>query len=335
MHVTLNVKHVRWDRSLEELFAREQERIVRRLARVPLELVSLHCEVDGNPHVREAYASLTLTLPAGPLNARGVGGNVLSAVRDAVDDLLVELERARKKNRRDERRPRNGRSDGALEDFLDRLEAEEPTDVSREIRRTLGELYPFVRRELTRHSEVLERPECRSIDVSDVVEEAVLRALSTREQKPSDVPFDRWLFTCAYDVIMREEDALAARGGDVSLDANVDGEAGDGSAGTDEVDLEEESAADTRYFADLLPGANGRATDDEVGGRDLRLALLQAIRHLPGESRKVVSLVALEGLEPRQAAARLRCSEHSVQTAMESARDAVRAELSARGYDTR
>ncbi len=53
MHVTLTVKHARRDANLEELFEKEQKRIVKRLARVPLDLVSLHCEVDHNTHLKE------------------------------------------------------------------------------------------------------------------------------------------------------------------------------------------------------------------------------------------------------------------------------------------
>lgn len=112
MHVTLNVKHATRDEALERLFEREQEKIVRRLAHVPLERVSLHCELDRNVHQREAYSSLTLALPDRTWNARGVGVNLLAALRDGVADLLTELSRGRRDGREIRRhRRQSGRGD--------------------------------------------------------------------------------------------------------------------------------------------------------------------------------------------------------------------------------
>jgi len=337
MHVTLTVKNARRDENLEELFEREKDRIVRRLSRVPLDLVSLQCEIDLNPHLKEGYASLTLKLPTGKLNARGVGRTVLAALRDAVEDMLVELDRHRNRNRREQRSQKAYRlgvnGNGELDQLLEKIDAEQPADTAKIIRQTLGELYPFVRRQLTRHSEVLDRPECNSIDVADVVEEAVLRALSRQSERPADVPFDRWLFSCAYDVIVSEEDSLAERDGSVSLeDELAEKPLIEGPTSGEEIILDQIPA--TRFFADILPADGQRSPEDEMTGRDLRAALMHAIRHLPDASRRVLSLVALEGLEEREAARRLRCSEASVRDVMAGARIAVREELAARGFDT-
>jgi hypothetical protein len=109
MHVTWNVKHAERDEALESLFVREQDRILRRLVRVPLDGVSLHCEIDRNLHVREAYASLTLALPDRTWNARGVGVNIPAALRDSVTELLVEMTRGLRQDRRAERKRRGKR----------------------------------------------------------------------------------------------------------------------------------------------------------------------------------------------------------------------------------
>lgn len=336
MHVTLTVKHARRDDALEDLFEREKERIVKRLARVPLELVSLHCEIDLNPHLKEGYASLTLNLPAGKLNARGVGRNVLAALRDAVDDLLVELDRSRKKQQRERRSQRgfgaNGNGAESLDELLARIEAQEPADQSRVIRKTLAELYPFVRRELSRHSEVLDRPECNAIDVADVVEESVLRALSSRDRKPDDVPFDRWLFTCAYEVILNEEQSLAERSGSVSLEDDVTPRPpNEGPTTGEEIYLDQ--VPRTRFFADVLPDGHERTPDAQLDGRNLQELVLQTIRQLPDGSRQILSMVAFDGIGESEAARRLHCSEEEIRTTMADARCAVRAELSAHGFD--
>jgi RNA polymerase sigma factor (sigma-70 family) len=279
---------------------------------------------------------LTLNLPSGRLNARGVGNNVLAALRDAVEDLLVELDRSRKRQKRERQQEKldtwNG-SGGALGRLMDHIEPDHPRDLSKVIRQTLGELYPFVRKQLSRHSQVLERPECDRIDVSDVVEETILNALSRQAEKPPEVPFDRWLFTCAYDVIVSEEDSLAAEAGQVSLDDDVSDPAPpEGPTTGEEIFLDHFSMA--RFFADELPDGHEREPEQELEGRDFQAAILEAIRQLPGDSKEVLSLLALEGLDERQAARRLRRSEQEVRSTVEGARLAVRAELSARGYET-
>ncbi len=334
MHVTLTVKRARRDAKLDELFQREQERIVRRLGRLPGDLVTLQCEIDLNQHLKEGYASLTLSLPTGQLNARGVGGNVLSALRDAVDDLLVELDRHKERYRRERRQRKSLRHEvtGDLSGLLERITAEEPADLAKVIHRTLGELYPFVRRELTRHCEVLDRPECGSIDVGDVVEETILTALSRRAEKPEDVPFDRWLFTCAYDVIVREEDALAERNGSVSLEEDLaEAVSREGPTSGEEIFLD--GIQSTRFFADVVPSKHTRSPDVEADARDLHVALMKAIRHLPEPMRKVLSLVALHGQTEQEAARRLCCSEENVRSVMAEARTRVRAELVQRGFE--
>ncbi|MBI4878112.1 MAG: RNA polymerase sigma factor [Planctomycetes bacterium] len=334
MHVTLTMKRARRDAKFEELFEREQERIVRRLGRLPSDLVSLQCEIDLNQHLKEGYASLTLSLPTGKLNARGVGGNVLSALRDAVDDLLVELDRHKERYRRERRQRKSLRHEitGDLHGLLERIVAEEPADMAKVIHKTLGELYLFVRRELTRHREVLDRPECAGIDVGDVVEETVLTALSRRAEKPEDVPFDRWLFTCAYEVIVREEDQLAERNGSVSLEQDIEEVAPrEGLTSGEEIFLD--GIQKTRFFADVVPSQCTRSPDVEADAKDLHVAVMKAIRHLPEPMRKVLSLVALHGLAEQEAARRLSCSEENVRSVMADARTRVRAELAERGFE--
>lgn len=103
MHVTLNVKHGRRDENLEELFERERQRIVSRLGDEPLERVSLHAELEVSTHRKEGFASLTLDLPSGALNAHSRGRSHLAALRSAVEALLVELTRHRERARERER----------------------------------------------------------------------------------------------------------------------------------------------------------------------------------------------------------------------------------------
>jgi len=103
MHVTLNVKHAPKLRGAEALLERERVRIGRHLGGVPEELVSLHCELDQNPHQREAYASLTVSLPDKTLNARSTGRNLLAALRRSADAVVGELDRKKGRARRSER----------------------------------------------------------------------------------------------------------------------------------------------------------------------------------------------------------------------------------------
>lgn len=103
MHVTLNVKHAPKLQGAEALLERERVRIGRHLGGVPEELVSLHCELDQNPHQREAYASLTVSLPDKTLNARSTGKNLLAALRRSADAVVGELDRKKGRARRSQR----------------------------------------------------------------------------------------------------------------------------------------------------------------------------------------------------------------------------------------
>jgi len=336
MHVTLTVKHARRDENLEQLFEKERERIVRRLARVPLDLVSLHCAVDLNPHRKEGYASLTLDLPDGQLNARGVGKNVLMALRQATEALLTELDRHRQDRRRNKRSRREFRTslEQAVDASLDHAETKEET--SEIIRDTLPELREFVGKELSRHRKVLPLIDTSHIEVEEVIEESILQALSRRSEKPSDVPLDRWLITCAYDVVVREEERQASANGYRSLDDEATQEEPFGDAEIDDpIQAWNPEGGEMVSFSDVLPSLTGRPPEDEANGRDLQRAVLQAIRHLPQDTRKVLSMVALQGMAEREAAMRLHLTEDAIRTAVARGRTAVRAELSSLGYDTR
>lgn len=326
MHVTLNVKHADRSTDLEQLFQREQERITRRLGRTSLELVSIHCEVDRNTHQREAYASLTLNLPSGILNARGEGVNMLSALRHATDALLVELERHRHHARREQRSVVNSM---AGSDALDAGAGERADDRSHTIRRTLGELHGFVRRELSRHREVLGRPDLADVEVADVVEEAVLRALVTAGKRAGEVPFDRWLLSCAYDVVVDTEEELARRPAGASLDDEIADD-----PAQDDLDVTQEilQRPHAQSVADVLPSADGDP-DAEMNDRLLHETLFAILSELPAEQRDALTRVTVDGASEQDLARELGCSEAAIHARIESARGWMRSELQRLGYE--
>jgi RNA polymerase sigma factor (sigma-70 family) len=337
LHVTLNVKHGPKDEHLERLLEREKQRIVTRLGGELLERAALHCEVDRNVHRKEGYASLTLDLPSGSLNAHGKGRSHLVALRHAADALIAEIKK-RRELRRESRRDASLRhvdladlapatsGNGAVTD----ASSFDP-EVEQAIAATLPEVESFVERELARHSELFGAVDGPRIDVSDVVEEALLRAVATRGGKPADVPFDRYLISCAYDVLVAEEERLEGLRGAISLDSEPDLDVRPLQDGVDVIE-NTDRFQDAEIFADLVPDARARGADVELLARDFRYAVMSAIRHLPPDERKVLSMVALEGLEPREAANRLRRAEDGVRALVEQARDAVRRELLAKGY---
>ena len=147
-----------------------------------------------------------------------------SALRHTTDALLSEIMRHRGQKRRLRERLR-------FADVGDETETLDRERRSRVIRRTMAELHRFVRIELLRHRELLARPELERLEVADIVEEAILRALATVDERPSDVPFDRWLLSCAYDVLVEREEEVDDRVGR-SLDEVVDGDPDDADLGT-------------------------------------------------------------------------------------------------------
>ncbi len=335
MHSTLTVKHGHKDAELAALFERECARVEKRIANEPPDAVALSCVLDRNPHCQEAYASLTLRMSGCTLNAHGVGPVLQTALRDATDELLVELDRWRRHVRESERANSTRRMTGGFDADLrvERVVRDDGHDDALEpvLRTALPELHRFVKKELDRHRAVLDRPELVAIDAADVVEEALLTALSSRASKPAEVPFDRWLLSCAYDVIVREEGRMRPRASledEVKVAAPIEGE-----TSAEEIVLNGRDL-DVRWLADSIR-TDVRSADEEACGRDVRLAALRAIRGLPGPSRRVLSLIALEGLDEIDAARRLRCTEDQVRSAVETAREAVRARLLGQGVLTR
>lgn len=99
VHRTLTIKHGTRDRALDALLLEEEQRIVSRLSGIPHDRVSLHAELDQNPHRHEAYSSLTLDLGDRRFNAHGRGRNFPMALRHAFHALIAELTRWRERHR--------------------------------------------------------------------------------------------------------------------------------------------------------------------------------------------------------------------------------------------
>lgn len=335
LHVTLTVKHGRKDENLERVFERARARIVARLTDEPLSSCALHAEVDLSAHRKEGYATLTLDLPSGAIAAHGKGRNHLIALRAAADALLNELARKREKRREREReagsiRTRADEVNGVTRD----LERDLVDPVERErIASVLPELVEFARKEIARHEAELSLADEPRVDAEDVADDALLRALATRAQCPADVPFDRYVFGCAFDVIIEEAERrrTLAREGSLESDAPVSRN-GVATNHVDEIPDPLEEPPETVAFGEALADAKNRDGGTELIARDLRYAVMQSIRHLPADERRVLSMVALRGMPPREAARRLHRTEGEIASLMEQARADVRKELYARGY---
>lgn len=335
LHVTLTVKHGKKDENLERLFERQKTRIVARLAGEVLASCSLHAEVDLSAHRREGYATLTLDMPSGAIAAHGKGRNHLAALRHATESLLEELAKHREKRRERAREASTIRPvsehcravDVSVDpNVVDATERDSITHV-------LPELVAFAKKEIARHEIELALTDEVPIDAEDVADEALLKALATRADCPVDVPFDRYVFGCAFDVIVAEAERRRTLAHGESLETEVTPDvATNGFHHVDEPVDPLEDLPETIAFGEALADARSRDGGTELMARDLRYAVLLSIRHLPEDERRVLSLVALRGLKPHEAAKRLHRSEAEVSSLMERARDDVRKELFARGY---
>lgn len=323
MHVTLNVKHAPRHASAEELLERERLRIDRHLGGVSRELVSLHCELDQNPHQREAYASLSLSLPDGTLNARSTGPNLLAALRKSADAVIGELDRKRGRARR---AARGGGSLGA--EAVSVLNGKSPDPIQERslvIQRGVAELYRFIRMERDRHVHSLDSQQIGDIEIPDVVDDAVVRALQSEAECPEDVPFDRWLVSCAYDALVaREEEVLRSRP-DVSLEEDVTADIDDG-----EMELAEALVRrpGQTFRSDVIAG-DDRSPEEIAARRQLGVALVRILDELDPTEREALATLARDGSE--HASVGSPPSNHAVLEAAEGARVKVFAALRRRG----
>ncbi|MEO6119754.1 MAG: sigma-70 family RNA polymerase sigma factor [Terriglobales bacterium] len=314
---------------LEHDIQQHVQKLEKRLQVFRPELIHLHGTLDHAP--RESFAvSLNLRLPSGQLTAQSNGSSAAAAVKVAFSDLVSQLGRHKEllrsqhkwQRQKDERlrdvsaaeiapvespadtfipsvlppaRKANGHS--TPEEIDEAVFAEEnrpniQADVRSYIDANLPRLERFVAREL-RYLEANDPngPNgAASIPVNEIVDEVVVTALSA-EEKPYQLPLERWLYRLAIQAIKR----IAAGEADfdrVPLEQHVGTQ---NVTGSDENFLQFHQPGETLNREDVI--ADVRASNpEELAASDELIDQLEAALHgVTREEREAFVLYAIEG----------------------------------------
>lgn len=150
-------------------------------------------------------------------------------------------------------------------------------------------------------------------DAKDLVQETFLNAYRGLKRFRGDAQVSTWLYTIASRACIRMR---RKRKGEPER----------------ELSLEEFIPTSEGEFRLQIP-TDGLTPEQALENKELRQALRQAIRKLPGKYRLVLVLRDMEGLSARQVGSAMGLNERAVKSRLHRARLFVRRELSARGIE--
>lgn len=304
MNVHISFKAAKYP-TVENEIDSQLEKLQRRLQVFRPDLVHLKCVVDHGAGVEGIVVTLNLRLPTGQMAARGANAKAMGAVKSAFDELCHQFNR-HKEILRDFRRNRREKGNTGREvpfehtlaaRHLPKVSAE---DISLYINSSLPRLRQFVERELAfRENEGLL---AKGIAAEEVLDEAVLAALSDGQERPEKLAIEPWL----YGLALRAMETLAAGDGapEAGDDQLVHLEA---SARRPNV-LTAESQTQFHQPDELLQEedvvADRRATNPEelFSSREWLAVTESAMRNLPRPEREAFLLVSVEGFTVAEAA---------------------------------
>jgi len=308
---------------LENEIQQHVQKLQKRLQVFRPELIHLHGALDHAP--REAFGvSLNLRLPSGQLSVQNNGSSASAALRVAFNDLVSQLrkhkdllrsqhkwQRQKFQRRREtgmapiespvetfspapfrtEERKGNGHAtpkeiDEAV--FADENRQTVQSDVRSYIDANLPRLERFVAREL-RYLEATS-PGIPQISPEEVIDEVVVTALSA-EERPYQLPLERWLYRLAIQAIKR----IAAGEADfdtIPLEQHVGTQ---NVTGSDENFLQYHQPGETLNREDVIADVRAGNPEDLAASDELIEQLEAALSGVDRNEREAFVLYAIEG----------------------------------------
>ncbi|HUR36602.1 MAG TPA: HPF/RaiA family ribosome-associated protein [Terriglobales bacterium] len=314
---------------LENDIQQHVQKLEKRLQVFRPELVHLHGTVDQAP--RDAFAvSLNLRLPSGQLSAQNNGNSAATAVRVAFGDLVNQLRRHKELLRSEhkwQRQKQHSRQQAGNADVVQNLQTDQempqprpdesetprsmngksthaeiteaafaddnrPTvqkDVRMYVNANLPRLERFVAREL-RFLDSSEQGISPQMSVDEVIDEVVVTALSA-EERPTQLPLERWLYRLAIQAIKR----IAAGEADfdtIPLEQHVGTQ---NVTGSDENFLQFHQPGETFNREDTIADVRASNPEDQAASDELIDQLEEALHGVNRDDREAFVLYAIEG----------------------------------------
>ncbi|PMB51974.1 integrase [Fischerella thermalis CCMEE 5201] len=206
---------------IRNYWSRKQPRIARLLQTFPEEQRHLRLMVDHNPDGYQARAVLMLPTQVLVAQSKTRQDVYQAAIDEAVDILAEEIRRHKDKLRRDRTHRKKQQQQTDVATALELLEQ----DIRQKRREFFFDLLRPVLRNLRNHARrelVFAQLEGNlapnEMTVSDLLDEAILRAWERFEQRPPQQPLDQWIGGLMHEIIdEREAKAVPA----ISLETEI------------------------------------------------------------------------------------------------------------------
>ena len=273
-----------------------------------------------------------INLHSGTLAADAEDKNPTKMLDLAVDQLVEELKRHRERVRKDyvfkrKTRPHDAISAAGPQPPANRQRRKDFFDILRPLLPQLQERARHEIRLLTEEG-LLHR---RELSVSDLLDETLRQAWERFEDRPRNVPVEKWLSDVLDDVLEQwiKQQPHPHDEIDEGVRENPPAEA-------IQVDDQEWWAwllgyDDTTTLDELIPGFDGNEIWDQLDVAEQRKQIWELVNELPERQRQAFTLFAVDGLAPFEIAMIQDRSESEVKADIEAARHTLQARLRERG----
>jgi DNA-directed RNA polymerase specialized sigma24 family protein/ribosome-associated translation inhibitor RaiA len=325
VHISFKVaKHPTVENEIDS----QLEKLQRRVQVFRPDLVHLKCVVDHGAGIEGIVVTLNLRLPTGQMAARGTNAKAVGAVKAAFEELCHQFNR-HKEILRDYRRNRREKGNNGREvpfehtlavRHLPEVSAE---DISLYINTSLPRLRQFVERELMfRETEggLNDNP----IAAEEVLDEAVLAALTDGHQRPEKLAIEPWL----YGLALRAIETLTATDGEPEVGnddlVHLEQSARIPNVLTSESQLQFHQPDELLQEEDVVADRRAATPEEFCSSREWLALTESAMRNLPKAEREAFLLVSVEGFTVDEAASITGRNQEDIRKAAAEARSRLR-----------
>jgi DNA-directed RNA polymerase specialized sigma24 family protein/ribosome-associated translation inhibitor RaiA len=291
--------------SVENEIDSQLEKLQRRVQVFRPDLVHLKCVVDHGAGIEGIVVTLNLRLPTGQMAARGTNAKAIGAVKSAFDELCHQFNRHKEILRDFRRNRREKGSNGRQIPFEHTLAVRHMPEVSAEdislyINTSLPRLRQFVERELVfreGEGQLGDNP----IAAEEVLDEAVLAALSDGHQRPEKLAIEPWL----YGLALRAIDSLTANAGAIEVDdhlVHLERSARTPNVLYAESQMQFHQPDELLQEEDVVADRRAVTPEESCSSREWLALTESAMRNLPKPEREAFLLVSVEGFTVDEAA---------------------------------
>ena len=305
------------------------EKLQKRLQVFRPELVHLKGMIEETSAREGIVVSLNLRLPSGQMAVQAKASTASTAVKNAFDDLLQQLNKHKDLLRSSHKWTRRQKDVSARRNtsvpFEQTLAAVFPATVSSDDVRSyvnvnLARLERFVEREIY-FRETSDMVAEDSISKEEVIDETIAAALGDGQDKPERLALEPWLYRLAIRALDELSRPDGTNGGAVCLEQSARKR---NVKGSDEAELQFHQSDESLTEENII--ADGRvATPEQIVGSDEMVHLIaSALRDVSPAHREAFILHAIEGFGVDEISAITGVPPERVSNSISAARDHLR-----------